>query len=224
MSTPTAARSQRDPQRDDRRRKDARVGGAGISVLRAAPQKIARRAIRHVASLTPPACARILRAALALVLAMSLVPAAALAADMNTEAAGAPAASPQFSHHPDDATYSEEANVLFYVRAASIDSGYLTYQWHRSPAYSTPVANVTTDPAAQASIKATDVAFDPTTNTTSSVLSDTTPAVDDTTYFYYWVTVTNHKDANGDGDTDDFGEDASLDSRLAQVKVVDRTL
>jgi uncharacterized repeat protein (TIGR02543 family) len=42
--------------------------------------------------------------------------------------------------------------------------------------------------------------------------------------YFYWVTVTNNKDTNDDGDTDDPGEKMSVDSALAVAKVVDRTL
>jgi hypothetical protein len=159
---------------------------------------------------------------LALLLVTSLVPAIPnlfVSADDAT-----PAAVPQFTLQPTDSTYSENAATRFYVRAASTDSGYLSYQWHRSQAYSAPVANAATDPAVQEDIKKTSTAFSNDVDTTQAVLSDTTPVVSATTYFYYWVTVTNNKDSNGDGDTGDPGEQNAKDSALACVKVVDRLL
>ncbi|MDR1029048.1 MAG: hypothetical protein LBL63_06480, partial [Clostridiales Family XIII bacterium] len=143
-------------------------------------------------------------------------------------ALGAPAQPPTFTHNPADSTYSEEADARFYVRADSGDGGYLTYEWHRSKAYDEPQdKNVnaedikndgasTFDPGSDdASLKA---------DGTKSVLDFKTPVVDETTYYYYWVTVTNHIDSNGDGDTLDNNETNSMDSGVAEAKVVDRKL
>ncbi|MDR2108383.1 MAG: hypothetical protein LBP28_02845, partial [Coriobacteriales bacterium] len=134
---------------------------------------------------------QLLRAALAALLVLSLVPTMSVAIDLAPMAAAAPAAVPQFSRHPADATYSEEAPTRFYVRADSTDGGYLSYQWYRSQAYPDPVADAATSTTVQDAIKKTGTALPASAGGTSSVLRDTTPAVDATTYYYYWVTVTN---------------------------------
>jgi hypothetical protein len=142
-------------------------------------------------------------------------------------ATGQPAASPSFTYSPSDSTYSEQATGRFYVRADSIDDGYLSYEWHRSAAYDAPQDKT----ASAAAIKATAQEF--TTDNadaslkadgTKSVLDFTTSSVDATAYYYYWATVTNHVDSNGDGDTNDSGETNYLDSGLAEAKVVDRAM
>ncbi|MDR1358264.1 MAG: hypothetical protein LBJ48_02755, partial [Coriobacteriales bacterium] len=141
--------------------------------------------------------------------------------------AGRPAASPQFTQSPADSTYSAEAPARLYVRADAPDGGYLSYEWHRSKAYDTPQDKSVDSEA----IKETKQEFSPEhddlglrADGTKSVLDFTTPAVEDTTYYYYWVTVTNHFDSNGDGDTLDPGETNYRDSGLAEVKVVARKL
>jgi hypothetical protein len=171
------------------------------------------------------------RGLLACLLALALVPVVpgefgvgggALQEAWADDAPAAPAAAPQFTQHPADSTYAKGANARFYVRAASTDGGYLSYQWHRSRAYENPVANVATDSAVQDDIKKTG-GDEP--DGTSSVLTTTAPGdVAKTTYYYYWVSVTNHKDTNNDGDATDVGEATTSDSALAQVKVVNRTL
>jgi hypothetical protein len=136
-----------------------------------------------------------------------------------------PAAAPQFTRHPADSTYAQTASARFYVRAASTDGGYLTYQWYRSEGYDEPLGTggVLSDDEQQA-IKESSVAIDAEDSGTFSVLTTTTPTVEDTTWYYYWVTVVNHKDLSGDGDTDDPGEAVPHDSALALTKVVARTL
>ncbi|MDR2587714.1 MAG: hypothetical protein LBC23_05595, partial [Coriobacteriales bacterium] len=170
---------------------------------------------------------RVGRGVLAALLALALVPVVpggfgAAQEAWADDAPAMPAAAPTFTHHPADSTYSKGANARFYVRASSGDGGYLSYRWYRSRAYDNPVANASTPGAAQDGIKAIKIA-EP--NGTSSVLTTTTPNdIAKTTYYYYWVEVTNHKDTNNDGDTTDVGETNVLDSALAQVKVVNRTL
>ncbi|MDR2109416.1 MAG: hypothetical protein LBP28_08190, partial [Coriobacteriales bacterium] len=169
-----------------------------------------------------------LRAALAALLAFTLLPTAsltAIAGEMGTLAVGdAVALPPQFTLDLSDATYSSEAATRFYVRAESTDGGYLTYQWHRSGGYDAPQAGAGDGGAADAAIKTNPINFAQGEGGTSSVLSAAAPAVEQTTYFYYWVTVTNHRDANGNGTTDELGESTAKDSALACVKVVNRTL
>ncbi|MDR1293078.1 MAG: hypothetical protein LBJ91_06780, partial [Clostridiales Family XIII bacterium] len=142
---------------------------------------------------------------------------------------GAAAKPPTFTHDPDDSVYSESADARFYVRADSIDNGYLTYEWRRSKAYSEPQNKMTSAAAIKADAGAS--AFDPSNDEaglkadgTKSVLDVKTPEVNGMAYYYYWVRVTNHVDSNGDGDTDDDDETNWLDSGLAEAKVVDRTL
>ncbi|MDR2672597.1 MAG: Ig-like domain repeat protein [Coriobacteriales bacterium] len=158
---------------------------------------------------------------------MPLAALQALAAGIGTLATGQPAAAPQFTHNPADSVYSEAASGRFYVRASSIDGGYLSYQWYRSQAYDAP-QNKTQNADA---IKATGTAFtadnpDPILKAdgTKSTLDFTTPTVEATTYYYYWTTVTNHVDSNGNDTTTDPGETNYLDSGIAEVKVVNKTL
>jgi hypothetical protein len=140
---------------------------------------------------------------------------------------GRPAASPQFTQSPTDSTYSAEAAARLYVRADAPDGGYLSYEWHRSQAYDAPQdknnANIKTEGASTFSTGNEDDAS-LAADGTKSVLDFTTPAVDETTYYYYWVTVTNHFDSNGDGTISGTGETSERDSGLAEVKVVARTL
>ncbi|MDR1292548.1 MAG: Ig-like domain repeat protein [Clostridiales Family XIII bacterium] len=161
-----------------------------------------------------------------MLLALSLafpygLPLPAKADGVGAQASGDVVAAPQFTRHPADSTYSEGAAARFYVRAASTDGGYLTYAWHRSAAYDAPVANASATGAAQDGVKATGA--DETIGT-DSVLDVTTPTVSATTYYYYWVTVTNHRDIDGDGNVDDDRETTSRDSAFALTKVVNRAL
>ncbi|MDR3304676.1 MAG: YDG domain-containing protein [Clostridiales Family XIII bacterium] len=139
------------------------------------------------------------------------------------------AAVPQISHQPSDATYAKGAAARFYVNADSVDGGYLTYQWHCSAEYSSPVTGGNRDGTlTDAQILA--IKANPGTITevggsgTKATLTCETPAGGGAGYYYYWVEITNHKDLNGDGDTTGEGEQSVKDSRLALMKVVDRTL
>jgi hypothetical protein len=116
-------------------------------------------------------------------------------------------------------TYSRNAEARFYVGASPMGSGAtLSYEWHISAAY-TGSQNLN-DPTVVANIKA---AGSPLVGG-ADVLTVTTPAVNATRYYYYWATVTNCIDRTEDGDTNDPGERASLDSNLAEAKIVNRTL
>ncbi|MDR1954064.1 MAG: hypothetical protein LBQ21_06290 [Clostridiales Family XIII bacterium] len=134
------------------------------------------------------------------------------------------AAQPKISRNPSASTFSKNADARFYVNASSNDGGYLTYQWHISKPYADPVDGVN---QGDSNID-NDIKNDPGASLiadgTKYVLTTKTPDVSATTYYYYWVTVTNNKDFNGDGDTDDSGERASLDSAFSETKVVNRTL
>ncbi|MDR2671682.1 MAG: hypothetical protein LBC26_08195, partial [Oscillospiraceae bacterium] len=172
------------------------------------------------------------RAALVCLLAFVLVPVTAFVG-MGVRQAQADdvlsAVAPQFTRHPSDSTYAKGANARFYVRAASTDGGYLTYQWYRSQPYTEPLAatgSALSEEQKQA-IKNEDsnpTALSDAEGAATSVLTTVTPDVTGVTYYYYWVEVTNHKDMNGDEDADDPGETVARDSAFALTKVVDRTL
>ncbi|MDR1272127.1 MAG: hypothetical protein LBK04_03950, partial [Clostridiales Family XIII bacterium] len=114
------------------------------------------------------------------------------------------------------------------MRAESSDGGYLTYEWHRSKGYGEPqTKSISAFNDDGSSVFTTDENFADSSliaDGSRSVLDFKTPAVDETTYYYYWATVTNHVDSNGDGVTTGDGEEDFLDSGVAEVKVVDRTL
>jgi hypothetical protein len=161
---------------------------------------------------------------LSLLLAFTLLPVLPAAP---AQADDLPAEAPQIPLPPADSTYASNADARFYVRATSVDGGYLSYTWHRSTGYPAPQ-----DKNAHAdAIMATGEEFDPASGELSlkadgsrSILTVKTPTVEGTAYYYYWVTVTNHKDTNGDGDTLDPGETNERNTGLAEVKVVARTL
>ncbi|MDR2163312.1 MAG: hypothetical protein LBO70_05150, partial [Clostridiales Family XIII bacterium] len=144
---------------------------------------------------------------------------------------------PHFAQPPSDSTYSKDADARFYVRAESRDGGYLTYQWYRSAAYSetsysTIAAEIKTlgglSDETENAIKAGGAAFEKggaafggntDADGTKSILTCKTPDDEGVNYYFYWVTVTNHKDIGGGAVAT-----AELDSELATVKVVDRKL
>jgi hypothetical protein len=116
------------------------------------------------------------------------------------------------SRHPAGATYSENANARFYVNAYSTNSGYLTYKWFCSAPFDNPVSTTGTyTPAETATIKA---GATPLLEGVAATLITTTPTVDDTKYYYYWVEITNVKD----------GDTCSIESAFAQTKIVNREL
>ncbi|MDR1042487.1 MAG: Ig-like domain repeat protein [Clostridiales Family XIII bacterium] len=146
-----------------------------------------------------------------------------------------PAEAPVFTQQPADSTYAKAATARFYVRAASPDSGYLTYQWYRSAAYDAEAYAALTGGGAltEEQIDSIKTGGEPynsgapgnmDADGTQSVLTCETPSEDGVNYYFYWVTVTNNKDIDGDGNTTNPGERMSADSELAAAKVVDRTL
>jgi hypothetical protein len=111
---------------------------------------------------------------------------------------------PVIARQPAGATYSKNATARFYVNAYSIDGGYLEYQWYRSAPFSAPQSGANTVKAGATALA----------GGVEAMLITTTPAVDGTTYYYYWVKITNNK--NGDSDF--------VESSFALTKVVNRTL
>jgi hypothetical protein len=117
------------------------------------------------------------------------------------------AAPPQIFGQPSAATYSKQAAARFYVNAASVDGGYLTYQWYRSGPFTNPFADPNGADKNAIITHASKYA-----EGTTATLTTTTPNV--AGYFYYWVEITNYKD----------GGTASIESIFALTKVVDRLL
>ncbi|MDR0425345.1 MAG: hypothetical protein LBH39_07870, partial [Clostridiales Family XIII bacterium] len=128
------------------------------------------------------------------------------------------ASAPFIMQQPADAVYAENAAARFYVAASSPEGGYLTYQWYRSGPFTEKIDDP--DGSGLTRIMSAGTAVD-LPEGQGAILATKTDAPEEpgAHYYYYWAEITNHV-AQDDGG----GATETIETRIAEAKVVDRQL